>query len=223
MRRMFAALLVGTAVAAVCQAHALYIVTEGDKITVVFSDDLAPDSKIKEATWKKVEGLKLTSRAPSGKPTEVTPKLEGSALVAKTPADASVLFGSIDYGISTHGEKPKFVKFYIKAIVGNIPADGGKLDDKTGLDVVPVVEGGKVRFAVYQLGKPVAKAAVEVMVPEKKEKEKTVTDEKGVTTAFEAKGRYGVTVRVTDGKPGEFKGEKFSETSHAATLVVDVK
>lgn len=223
MRRMFAALLIGVAVAAACQAHALYVLADGDLVAVVFSDDLAPDARIKEATWKKVEGLTLTARTAAGKTTVVTPKLDGSAMVAKAPAETSVLFGSIDYGISTHGDKPKFVKFYVKAVVGNIPADGGKLDDKTGLDVVPVVEGGKVRFAVYQFGKPVAKAAVEVMVPEKKEKDKTTTDEKGVTTAFEAKGRYGVTVRVTDGKAGEFKGEKFSETSHAATLVVDVK
>lgn len=223
MRRMLGALLVGVAAAAVCQAHALYILADGEKIQVVFSDDLAPDARIKEATWKKVEGLKLTARAADSKITEVTPKLDGAALAAKVPANTVLLSGSIDYGISTHGEKPKFVKFYIKAIVGNVPADGGKLDARTGLDIVPVVEAGKVRFAVYQLGQPVAKAAVEVMVPEKKEKEKTTTDEKGLTTAFEAKGRYGVTVRVSDGREGEFRGEKFSETSHAATLVVDVK
>lgn len=223
MRRMLGALLVGVVAAAVAQAHALYIVADGDKISVVFSDDLAPDTRIKEATWKKVEGLKLTARGTDGKTTEVTPKLEGSALVASAPANVAVLFGSIDYGISSHGEKPRFVKFYFKQIVGAIPADGGKLDDKTGLDVVPVVEAGKVRFAVHQFGKPVAKAEVSVMVPEKKEKQTTTTDEKGLTTAFDAKGRYGVTVRVSDGKEGVFKGEKFSETSHAATLVVDVK
>ena len=223
MRRMLGALLVGVVAAAACQAHALYIVTAGDKITVVFSDDLAPDANIKDATWKKVEGLKLTARAADGKTTDVTPKRDGAALVAKTPADTAVLFGSLDYGISSHGEKPKFVKFHIKAVVGAVPADGGKLDAKTGLDIVPVVDAGKVRFAVYQFGKPVAKAEVSVMVPEKADKEKTTTDEKGLTTAFEAKGRYGVTVRVGDGKEGEFKGAKFSETSHTATLVVDVK
>ena len=223
MRRMLGALLVGAVAAVACQGHALYVVTDGGKITVVFSDDLAPDAKIKEATWKKVEGLKLTARAADGKTTDVTPKLDGAALVAETPANTALLYGSLDYGISAHGEKPKFVKFHIKAVVGAIPADGGKLDDKTGLDVVPVADGGKVRFAVYQFGKPVAKAEVSVMVPEKADKEKTTTDERGLTTAFEAKGRYGVTVRVGDGKAGEFQGAKFAETSHTATLVVDVK
>ncbi len=223
MRRMLGALLVGVVSAAACQAHALYLIGDGDKITVVFSDDLAPDSRIKEATWKKVEGLKLTARTADGKTTELTPKLDGAAMTVAAPANTSVVSGGIDYGISSHGESPKFIRFYLKRIVGDIPADGGKLDAKIGLDVVPVVEGGKVRFAVFRLGKPVANAAVEVMVPEKKEKEKTATDEKGVTTAFDAKGRYGVTVRVSDGKSGEFKGEKFSETSHTATLVVDVK
>jgi len=223
MRRMLGALLVGVVAAAACQAHALYLIGTGDTVTVVFSDDLAPDTRIKEATWKKVAGLKLTARAADGKTTELTPKLDGPAMSVAAPANTAVVFGTIDYGISTHGEKPKFIKFYLKRIVGAIPADGGKLDAKTGLDIVSMVEAGKVRFAVYQFGKPVAKATVDVMVPEKKEKEKATTDEAGKTTAFDAKGRYGVTVRVSDGKAGEVKGEKFSETSHTATLVVDVK
>jgi hypothetical protein len=223
MRRMLGALLVGVSVAAVCQAHALYVLADGGKVMVIFSDDFAPDSKIKEATWKKVEGLKLTARIAGGKTAQVTPKLDGSSMTAAAPPHTELLFGSLDYGISTHGEKPKFVKFYIKAIVGPIPADGGKLDAKTALDVVPVMDGGKVRFAVYQFGKPVAKANVEVMFAEKDDKSKVTTDEKGLTPAFAEKGRYGVTVRVTDGKEGEFQGAKFSETSHTATLVVDVK
>ena len=72
-------------------------------------------------------------------------------------------------------------------------------------------------------GKPVAKTEVSVMVPEKKETETVTTDDKGLTPAFDAKGRYGVTVRTTEAKAGESKGEKYEEVGNTATLVVTVK
>ena len=68
MRRMFAARLVGAAVAAVCHAHAMYIVTDGPTTTVVFSDDLEPDENV---AVEKIAKLKLEAVLADAKTTEI--------------------------------------------------------------------------------------------------------------------------------------------------------
>lgn len=231
MRRMIGALLVGLAATAVVQAHALYIVgnlgNATTKIDVVFSDDLNPDERVKEATWKKIDGMKLSAKLASGKVIELTPKMDKAKLVAEIPAssppdDPRVLFAAVDFGVSTKGEKASCVHFFPKQILGPVPADGGKVGEPLALEIVPKVEAGKVRFQVLQAGKPVKDAAVSVMLPKDDKKEKGTTDENGWTQAFEEKGRYAATVRVVEAKAGEVKGEKYEQTSHVATLVVDV-
>jgi len=78
-------------------------------------------------------------------------------------------------------------------------------------------------FGVSLRALSAALAQVSVLVPEKKEAEKATTNDKGLTATFDAKGRYGVVVRMVEAKPGEWKGEKYDEVSTVATLVVDVK
>lgn len=228
MNRLFAALAVCIAAAAAVRGHAVYLVpdaADAGKITVVFSDDLNPDAKVREATWKKLDGFKLTARTASGTAT-VAPCEKGEhCLKALVPADARLVFGQVDYGVSTrHVEKPTFVKFYPKAILGPIPADGGKIGEACELEVVPSVEGSKVRFQVLAAGKPVAGAAVSVMIPAKNgEKADATTDDRGFIPAFVGTGRYAATVRRAEEKAGEADGQKFAAINRVATLVVDVK
>ena len=225
MRRMFGALVVGLSAVAVAHGHALYIVPaagDGGQVTVVFSDDLSPDARIKPATWKKFDGLRLTAVAADGKTTELTPASGDHCLTASAPAGTRVLFGQVDYGVSTKGGgKPTFVKYYPRAILGGPPADGGKAD--AALQIVPKPEAGKVRFQVLADGKPAAGVKVSVIAPEKKEPAEATTDEHGLTPAYEGAGRYGVTARRVEEKSGEARGEKYEQVSHVATLVVDVK
>ena len=230
MRRFFGALVLGLAAAAVAQAHALYILADGGdpaKAIVVFSDELAPDANVKEASWKKVSGIKLVARDTSGKETAIKATQEKDHMKAPAPAGTKVIYGTVDYGAFAKGDaKPKALMFHPKAILGDVPADGAALGEKCGLDVVPKIEAGKVRFQVLASGKPVANAKVGVMLPEKKgdsDHADAVTDEKGWTQAFDAKGRYGVTVRHEEAKPGESNGVKYEVVLHSATLVVDVK
>lgn len=233
MRRMIGAVVVGLAAAAAVQAHAVYIVANlGDastQVTVVFSDDLNPDPRVKDATWKKFDGVKLSARTASGKIIAVKPEKGEACLkatiraTAPTPDDPRVIYGSIDYGVSTKGEKSSRVRFHPKAIVGPIPADGGTLGEACGLEIVPKVEGGKVRFRVLAAGKPVKDAAVTVLLPKDDQKDTATTDEAGWTPAFDGTGRYGVTVRRVEPTAGEVNGTKFEQTSDVATLVVDVK
>lgn len=225
MIRLLGSLFLALAAVAVAQAHALYLVPgTGEKVLVVFGDQLAPDDTTKDATWKRFEGLKLSARDGAGKVTAVTFTKEKDHLLATVPAGTRVVFGQVDSGLYAKGDAPaKLVKYYPKAILGAVPADGGALGDKAELDIVPKVEAGKVRFQVLARGKPVAGVEVAVMEPGKKGDAHETTDEKGWTKAFDASGRYGVTCRKVEAKAGERDGKKYDGISHTATLVVDVK
>ena len=222
MRRLIGGLFFGLAAAAVAHAHALYLLPvagEPTKVTVVFSDDLAPDERVKDATWEKVNKLKLEAVDAAGKRTPVPFARDKAQLNATVPAGTTAVVGALDYGTFAKGDaKPRALRFYPKAVVTGADAATG-----AGLEVVAVAEAGKVRFRVLAAGKPVAAAKASVMVPEKGEKEDATTDEQGLTPAFAAKGRYGVTVRHEEAKGGEAGGVKYETTLHVATLVVDVK
>jgi hypothetical protein len=219
---MLGALVLGLAMVVAAHAHALYIVPKGDHVIVVFSDNLEPDARIKDATWKRLGGLKLTSRGEVLGAATVT--MEKDHLRVLVPAGDRVITGEAVYVSPGKGDaKARGLRFHPRAIIGAIPADGGAIGGSCPLEVVPKVEAGKVRFQVLAAGKPVAGAKVAVLVPEKKEPADATTDEAGWTPAFEAKGRYGVTVRREEAKGGEVNGETFETTTHVATLVVDVK
>jgi hypothetical protein len=227
MRQMFCAVLLVGSLVALAQAHAPYIVAEGAdpaKAIVIFADELKPDDRIKEATWKKMASLKLTARDAAGKTSSVAWTQGEHCLKCAAPAGTQVISGKVEYGTFAKGDaKPQLLLFYPKTILGAIPADAGRTPD-AALDILPKVEGGKVRFQVLVNGKPTANVKVSVILPEgAKEKGEATTDDQGLTSAFEGKGRYGVTVRVPEAKPGESNGVKYENILHVATLVVDVK
>jgi uncharacterized GH25 family protein len=225
MRRTCGALVVALAAAAVAQGHALYIVAEGGdpaKAVVVFSDDLAPDARIKGVTWKRLAGLKLSAIDGAGQKSEVKWTQEKDHIKAAAPAGTVAIVGQVDYGVfGKEGAKPKFLKFYPKAVL-----TGGAADRPVaagGLEVLAAKEAGKVRFRVVFNGKPVAGAKVSVILPEKKEHAAAATDEGGLTPGFAGVGRFGVTARHEEPKTGEANGQKYEAVAHTATLVVDVK
>jgi hypothetical protein len=225
MRRMFGALAVGLFAAAAASGHALYVVPDGQdpgKLVVVFSDDLSPDAKVKTETWKKFDGLTLSAKGAGGAVTAVKTTRGEHCLTAAAPAGTAVIFGQVDYGVYTKaGGKPTFVKYYPKAVVGGVPADGGQTD--AAFQLVPVVEAGKVRFRVLADSKPAAGVKVEVLLPEKKDKAEATTGGDGLTPSYEGAGRYAATARRVEEKSGESSGQKYEQVSHVATLVVDVK
>ena len=203
------------------QAHALYIIVNGEKVQVIFSDDLKPDAKIKEETWKKVGTPTILARTGS-KSITLNTKMGEAALTVESKDKFEVLAGSTDYGISKHGDKPKHLTFlykYVNGVSGD-EADLGKLCE---LDVTPIVADGKMKFQVKSLGAVMANSELSITVPGKDEKVKVTTDEKGFTKEFDAKGTYGVTAKKTIAKGGEYKGEKFEETGFTATLVTELK
>jgi hypothetical protein len=228
MKRMIGVVVLGLAAAATVQGHALYLVPaagDANQVLVVFGDELAPGEPLKDATLKRLDAVKLSARDGAGKVTPVRHTAEKSHLVAAVPAGTAVVFGEVEYGLFAKGDAtPMLIKYYPKAIIGAVTADGGKLGDAAVVDIVPKVEGGKVRFQALAGGKAVPGAMVSVMEAghghgDAAEK----ADEHGWTKAYAGGKRYGVTFRHVEKRNGELGGKKYEGVSHTATLVVDAK
>jgi hypothetical protein len=202
------------------QAHAPYVLTEGQQVTLVFSDELAPDPRVKETSWKKMASIVVMAYDAEGKGTPVKMTMGEACMKGTVPAGTVRVEGKAPYGVSTKGETSRFLYFYPRAVLA---PTANKADANTPLVVNPRFAEGKIRFAVLQAGKPASKVEVSVIVPGKEETEKVTTDDEGMTPAFSTKGKYGVTVRVTEKKGGASGEEKYDETMHVATLVVDLK
>lgn len=199
-------------------AHMVYVVPAKDAktATVVFSDTLDPDENV---PIEKVAGLKLTAVV-GGKASAVEHKAEKHSLTATLPADAKVVYGTVTYGLSTRGEKPALLVYHPKAVLGGATGKDATAGEKAAAEVVPVADGGKVKFQFLVGGKPAVEADVTVALPDGK-KEKVKTDKDGFTTAFDAAGRYAVYAKHVETKAGELDGKKYEQISHYATLVAD--
>jgi len=220
--RLMGAAVVLLAATLTAQAHFVFILPDAKDATkaiVVFSDELGVDDAV---TMDKIGGLKLQVKDAGGKLTDAKTETEKHSLNVSVPGSGSrVVFGSVPYGVMQKGDaKPYLLSYHPKAIVGEIPADGGKVGG-TNPELVPVATGGKVKFLFLSGGKAVADAEATVLLPDGK-KEKTKTDSQGFTKEFAGAGRYGVWVRVTEAKAGELNGKKYEEARHYATLVVDI-
>ncbi len=201
-------------------AHFVFLVPDGaGKAKAVFSDELKPDPKV---PIEKIANTKLVAVI-GEKQAEVkfTQNKEGNfyAVDAGTKADVTI-GGTTDYGIFQRGENPpQRLLYHPKVVIGDL-AKATKLGDKVPLEVIPILEAGKIRFQVLQGGKPLEKADVKIMIPGEEKTEAVTTDAKGLTPTFEKKGDYGVYAKFIEAKGGEIEGKKFDQTSYYATLVV---
>ena len=221
MIRPASAVLLAGVMTAAAQAHFAFIgpAEDGATATVVFSDDLSPDEAV---AVEKIAGLTLTARDGAGKETAVELRAEKHNLIANLPGTGGrVVYGSVPYGVMQKGDaKPYLLAYHPKAVVGALPAERVAVGEKLPAELVPVVEGGKVRFKLVAGGKPVEGAEVTVIKPDgSKVKAKTAAD--GTTEPVEGAGRFGAWVRHSEAKAGEHAGKKYEEIRHYATLVVD--
>lgn len=210
------------AIAALAQAHFVYIVPDAklpSQAIVIFSDTLEPDDNV---TMTRIESLKLYVKDASGK---VLPaafeKGDFSFKVSVPGTGPRIMFGSVNYGLNTRGESKYLLNYHPKALVGGIPADGGRLGELAVLEVVPIASNDKVAFQVLAQGKPLTQAEGSVTLPNGM-KEKVITDKVGRTSSFTGPGRYSVWVRHVQPMTGQVNGKQFAEVKHYATLVVDV-
>lgn len=222
MIRFVGSVAVLAAAVVTAQAHFVFVIPDAKdagKALVVLSEELGVDDAV---TMDKISGLKLQVRDAGGKATDAKVEAGKHSMAVTVPGTGSrVVFGSVNYGVMQKGDaKPYLLAYHPKAVVGEIPADGGKVGGAAP-ELVPVAADGKVKFVFLVGGKPTGDTEVNVMLPDGK-KEKVKTDSQGQTKEFAGAGRYGAWAKAAEAKAGELDGKKYEEARHYATLVVDV-
>jgi uncharacterized GH25 family protein len=219
MNRLLLSVVAAVACTAFSHAHMVYVVPakDGQSVTVVFSDSLDPDEKVK---MDKVGGLKLVARI-DGKDAPLACEKADHSFTAKLTKTPTMMFGTATYGLLSMSEKPTLLVYHPKAVFPGAGVKSGMIGADAALEIVPVTEAGKTRFQLLAKGKPVADAEGSVMLPDGT-KEKVKTDKDGYTAAFEKTGRFAAYLKLSEVKAGEHDGKKYEEVRHYATLVVDV-
>ncbi len=206
--------------------HFVYIVPDGSgqEVQVVFSEVPAVDEKV---AVEKIAGTQLVAIDETGRQTRLKTEKFDHFLAAKLPDSTAVLLSGVtQYGVtnSKHtGNVPVHIKYYSKAVLGDLArASSLRLGSHVPLEIIPVLQEGKLRFLALSGGKPVAEADCVVKAPDDEKGERTKTDTKGhVPGGFDKPGRYGVWVRLVDLSPGNLQGTPYDKTHTYATLVVD--
>lgn len=220
MTRWLLSVAVMVSAAALARAHMVFVVpsADGTSVTVVFSDTLDPDEKVK---MEKVAGLTLHGCSADEKTAALACAKEDHKFTAALAGGTKLAFGTAVYGLMSKAEKPTLLVYHPKAVLGGVTGAKATVGEKAALEIVPVTAAGKTKFRLLAKGKPVADAEGTVLLPDGK-KEKVKTDAEGYTAAFEPTGRYGAYLKLTEAKAGEHGGKKYEEVRHYATLVVDV-
>jgi uncharacterized GH25 family protein len=153
-------------------------------------------------------------------------------LKATMPAEVVREVGAVcRYGVFQRGGvEPFLLNYYAKTFVGledwaNPPGLFGKAWDKLPLEIVPVLpKKDAPRLRVLWRGKPVADAEVVLLVPGIADKVEARTDKDGVFSLTPPKkgGFYGLRVLHKEARAGEYKGKKYKEVRHYATLVLRI-
>lgn len=214
------AVLTATAVA---EAHFLFIVPDpaGFEARLIFSETLEVDDRVDAALVKPAE---LTARLDSGddKPLNVTQTGEG--YYVKLNRQTRLILGTLSLGVTQMRKSdPAFLlTYYPKTIVGDAYDARLTAGKAAPVEIVPLFEGGEVKFVVLAKGKPVSGAEVNLVLPDGERKQITAGAE-GKTAGFEAKGRYGAWARFVEPVAGEHDGKKYTERRHYATLVIDAE
>jgi uncharacterized GH25 family protein len=222
-RYCLAAILFALIVATAAPAHFVFLVpVDATKGKAVFSDTLKPDDK--GVPVERIAGTKLMV-IDGGKATDLawTHDKAANCYTFDVPGTGTrIVVGTTDYGVSQRGEsKPMWLRYFPKAVFGDIPApEKATVGDKVPVELVPVVDGGKLRFKAVAGGKPLAKSDVTVLVPGEEKGKVVATDENGMTEGFDKPGLYGAQVRLVEEKTGELGGKKYEELRQYATLVV---
>lgn len=221
-RTVLTCCLASLALAAAADAHFVFIVPDRDGKTakVVFSENLTPDENV---AIGKIAATKLSLHAGGGKPAALDWTKGEHAYTLKVPGEGPrVVQGTTDFGVmQKKADRPYLLRYHPRAVLGSPKAGALKPNPDLAVEVLPVTDGGKVRFLVASKGKPLADTEVNVLLPTDRKK-KVKTDDKGLTPAFEDAGRYGVWVRHLETASGELGGKKYEQVRHYATLVFDL-
>jgi hypothetical protein len=210
-------------IAGVSHAHFPFLVPDGPSSgKAVFADGPKPDAggvPVDRIANTKVVVLQ------DGKGVSVPLTLDKAAncYTFQVPGSGPrIALGTTDYGVVQRGEsKPFLLRYYSKAVFGDVPApDKATAGPNAPLELVPVLDAGKLRFKALAAGKPLARAEVTVVGAGDAKGKVVPTDDAGLTPGFAAGGTFAAHVRLVEAKAGEHGGKKYDEVRHYATLVV---
>jgi len=150
---------------------------------------------------------------------------ETGSLVAKLEQGAPLsLEADFEYGVFNRGETAMLLHYYAKHLAGRNVADLSAIGRATELplDIVPSVEGDKLRVAVSWQGKPAVGAEV-IVLDAAGEPQKFETNEQGQVEVPARPGRQAIRARVVDAKDqGEKAGQAYTQAWHIATLTFEL-
>lgn len=217
MKRLLSAAATFLVLAAVAQAHFLWIVPTGPtQAKVIFSDKLEADDP---ALLDKVTQTKLFGHDKSGKHHDLKFQKTADGLVFEHPKDVGIVCGSCDYGVFKRGSDPAMrLKYYFLLARGEGEAPCW---DCMPLQVCQEKPGV---FTVQHDAKPLADAEVLLQGPKGFEKQNKKTDGEGKVVfdlATAPAGVYGLRVGHTLKEAGEVGGKKFEQTKLYTTLVFE--
>ena len=225
MTRLIACALI--LVPAAAQAHHIWIIPDrpdGPKATAVFGDTLAPQSP---DLLKKIAHTRLFVREASGNEELVEwTKGEDSFALEVSGAGPRVVGGTCVYGVESMDHRlhkrvePYLLVYHPKTVLG--PCTGQKPWERLPLEILAEVSGEKVHLRVLFRGKPAPRAEMFVLADGQEKVELKTDDEGRATLEVKRPGTYGFRTRQIEAKGGEYRGKKYAETRHYASLVLPV-
>lgn len=216
MKRAMLATLALFAASAAVQAHFVWIIPgEGNKVKVVFSDQLGPDAP---ELLDKIKQTKLFAVDDKGNPQELSMTKAGDCFEATLPEGVKCVHGSCVYGLFQRGEgKPMLLKYYATC-------DQGHGSKPPAWEAMPLQAKQEKpgTFTVQHAGKPLADAEVVVYGPEGFKQQTVKTNTEGTVTvdlSTAPKGTYGLRIRHGEAKPGTHDGKNYEEVRMYLTHV----
>lgn len=224
MKRMImtAALWLGLCVGSVSHAHFVWVVQNGEKVQLHFSESAeSPEPELlKNVAAAKVWAV-LTDNRGGSKLTEVPLTLTEESLSGAIDPNASAVLVSHEYGVVSKGDATFLLRYVAKQHVSPLPGKWSAVDDAEHLplEITPAWQGNKLALKVTFQGKPAAQ--MEVKAAGCGIDETLTTDEGGVVYCEpKADGVLSVRTKQVDPASGELNGEKYDSIRTYSTLTL---
>lgn len=207
-------------IAGTASAHMVYIVPnpQFNEALIILSEDLDADPRV---PLDKLKPITLKLREGNRNETKLDVQADKNALRVPLPKNVKgIVFGMLEYGVMTKGDKPYLLAYHPKTILGGIVGIKAK-HGKLVAELTPIRTDKGWKLQLLNRGKPVADAEIDLIFADGKGGI-VKTDAKGMTPVQTALGRIGAWAKVIEAKSGNLDGQDYTEVRHYATLVTDI-
>lgn len=212
------------ALTSVAQAHFVWVVRNGDRIELRFSES---GESVEPELLKKITSSKAWERVPGDgrnmQSREIALTLEGDTLSGTFTDKAQSVLVSCDYGVVTKGDATFQLKYLAKTYLSPLPGDwkAAKDTEHLPIEITPQWSGSKLVLTVSVNGQ--ATEGLEVASLGCGAEETLKTDAKGqVTLEPKSSGLLSVRAKFAEAASGEVDGKKFDSVRTYSTLTLPV-